>query len=200
MKILLAILVSMMMLGLTMAIDISSDADVNLNVNANSGIGSQLNVEIRAQQEVLREGSYNGSFGQLLNVKMLSENFRELRQEEISVKTKLNLTIENDDKNETHIRAHFENGSESEIKIMPSTASETALARLRLKVCSLENNCTIELKEVAAKANYEIKADQKVKVLGLFNARMHVESQISAETGEVISAKVPWWNSISTTV
>ena len=76
------------------------------------------------------------------------------------------------------------------------------MARLRLKVCNESNNCTITLKETGLndnKAQYEIKADKDVKVLGLFNAKMHVEAQIDAATGEIINEKVPWWSAISST-
>jgi len=182
----------------------NSQANINANAEANAsrnneGIGQELSSEIKVKQEELREGTYIGPFGLALNVRVMSAELRELKEGNVSVKTEINLTIETDEKNKTHIKAHFKDNTESEIKIMSITASETALARLRLKVCSLENNCTIELKEVGAKANYELKADQKVKVLGLFNAKMHVESQVSAETGEIISAKVPWWVSISAT-
>ena len=102
----------------------------------------------------------------------------------------------------TIFKAHLSNGKGSEIKIMPDRASETAIARLKLKVCSEENKCTIELKEVGKsndiKAAYNVKAEKEVKVLGLFKAKMNVEANVNAETGEIISSKVPWWASIST--
>jgi hypothetical protein len=94
------------------------------------------------------------------------------------------------------------NGTNAEVKIMPSTASETALARLKMKVCNESNNCTIVLKEVGVGAEkklvYQMKAQKNVKVLGLFRAKMNVETNVDADTGEIISSKVPWWASIST--
>ena len=80
---------------------------------------------------------------------------------------------------------------------MPDTASETALARLRLKVCSEENECQIELKEVGqgeqVKAAYEMNIQRQSKFLGLFQTRMQVQAQVDAETGEIVRVKKPWW-------
>lgn len=74
---------------------------------------------------------------------------------------------------------------------------ERALERLRLKVCSEEQECTIELKEVGsgeqAKIAYELKTQRQSKVLGLFKAQMQVQAQVDAENGEVIKVKKPWW-------
>jgi hypothetical protein len=96
------------------------------------------------------------------------------------------------------LKAVLSNGQNAEVKIMPNTASETALQRLRLKVCNESNNCTIQLKEVTQNKNqtrlaYEVKAEKQSRVLGLFKTKMQVQSQVDAETGEVISANKPWW-------
>ena len=89
------------------------------------------------------------------------------------------------------------NGKNTEIKIAPETASEKALERLNLKVCSVENNCTIVLKEVGKqeeiKTAYEFQAEKRGKILGLFNARMELMTQVDAESGEVIKDEKPWW-------
>ena len=80
---------------------------------------------------------------------------------------------------------------------MPDTASERAMERLRLKVCSEENDCQIELKEVGkgeqVKAVYEVKAQKQAKLFWLFRIKMQVRAQIDAESGEVIRTKKPWW-------
>ena len=100
------------------------------------------------------------------------------------------------------IKVTQSNGAKAEIKILPSTASETALARLGLKVCNETNNCTIILKEVGVgtekKLVYQLKAQKKVKVFGLFKAKMNVEANVDAETGNVISEHKPWWAFIAT--
>lgn len=121
------------------------------------------------------------------------------------VDTELELEQERDrEKNRTRLRAKLSNGNLTEIKIMPNTASEKALERLRLKVCSEENNCTIVLKEVALKRRiknetgetrlaYEVQAERHAKLLWLFRAKMRNRVQIDAETGEIIKVKKPWW-------
>ncbi len=85
---------------------------------------------------------------------------------------------------------------------MPDTASETALKRLRLRVCSEENNCTIELKEVGKRnqtqAAYEIQAQRHAKLFGMFRLKMQTNAQVSAETGELIRVKKPWWAFLAT--
>jgi hypothetical protein len=83
------------------------------------------------------------------------------------------------------------------VKVMPDTASEKALERLRLKTCSDENECQIELKEVGsgdnAKLAYEVKTQRRSKLFGLFGMKMQVQAQVDAETGEVIQTSKPWW-------
>jgi hypothetical protein len=177
-----------------------TNSENNSNGNDGSGIGQNLNLAIDIKKEELREGNYTGPFGQLLNVKELSAGLRELRAGNVSAQTRLNITSEKS-RNETKFKAHLSNRQQFEIKIMPDRASETAIAKLRLNVCSEENNCTIELKEVGInneiRASYAVKADKQVRVLGLFRAKMNVEANVDAETGEVISSKAPWWSSIS---
>ncbi len=121
---------------------------------------------------------------------------KRLNSEGIKVETELPVEVEGD-----IVRVTQSNGAKSEIKIMPVTASATAIARLKLKVCTEENNCTITLKEVGTGADtkvvYQLKAQKNVKVLGLFKAKMNVETNVDAETNEIISTKIPWWSLIS---
>ncbi|MEM0465900.1 MAG: hypothetical protein QXW97_04350 [Candidatus Pacearchaeota archaeon] len=69
-------------------------------------------------------------------------------------------------------KKRLSNGRVAEIKIMPNTASERALERLRLKACNSENNCQIILKEVGKadkfKPVYELIGNKQVKFLGIF--------------------------------
>ena len=80
-----------------------------------------------------------------------------------------------------------------EVKIMPSTASETAIERL-----GEVKNVQIELKEVGKasekKPAYEFKAEKSVKVLGLFPANVKVSAEVNAQTGSITSVKKPWWS------
>ena len=85
---------------------------------------------------------------------------------------------------------------------MPDVASETALEKLRLKNCVESEGCLIELKEVGqgedAKLSYELKTQRQSKIFGLFKARMKVEAQVDAQTGELIDSKKPWWAFLAT--
>lgn len=117
-----------------------------------------------------------------------------IRIRNFEVYSKLNIT-EEEIENKTRLRVRLSNGLNSEIKVMPNTASEKALEVLRAK-CD-ERNCSIELKEVGqgnqTRAAYQVHAEKETKVLGLFKTRMRVEAQVDAETGEVMQTKKPWW-------
>jgi len=95
------------------------------------------------------------------------------------------------------IRVTQSNGKNSEIKIMPNTASETALNRLRIRVCSEENNCTMILREVSKegemKLAYELQVEKQSKIFGLFKKQMQVSAQVNAENGKIIRTEKPWW-------
>lgn len=114
--------------------------------------------------------------------------------------TELGIEEEFDDNNISRLQAKLSNGRNAEVKIMPNVASEVALRQLRLNVCSLDNNCTIELKEVAnrTRANesrlaYEIQIERHSRILGIFRAKMEIRAEVDAETGELIDIKKPWW-------
>ena len=202
--ILIAAVILVSMIGFVSAQETDNDVNAGAGNETGRGIGTELSAEIHASQELFREGNYTGTMGKFLNVKVLSGKLREIRfgnDRNKSFDTDLNLSLEKNDKNITHLIAHFENRSDIEVKIMPDTASENALARLRLHVCNESNNCTIQLKEVGKdkdrKVHYNVKADKDVKILGFMKAKMHVESEVDANTGEVTSVKQPWWAAIS---
>ena len=141
-------------------------------------------------------GNYVGEGGQQMMIQQQANNQIQLRVNNLSADCGLNLT-QTQTQNETKLETKLSNGRNAEIKIMPDTASETALARLRLKVCSEENECQIELKEVGqgeqVKAAYEMTIQRQSKFLGLFQTRMQVQAQVDAETGEIVRVKKPWW-------
>ena len=66
-----------------------------------------------------------------------------------------------------------------EVKIMPSTASETAIQTLQLK-----KEIVIEHKDTG-KPIYEIVGKKEVKILGLIKKEMLIKIEINAETGNV---------------
>lgn len=176
----------------------SHDSDRYQN---SSGIGQQLSEQIRARKEEIKSGEYNGSLGQLLRVRELAQNLRELRVNDVPAKTDMNLIADIDSEGKTKLKATLRNGQEKEIKIMPDTASQRALERLRLKVCSPEKNCTIELKDVGngatEKVQYEVQIERHSRILGIFSKKMQVRAEVDAETGETNVHK-PWWAFIAT--
>jgi hypothetical protein len=87
---------------------------------------------------------------------------------------------------------NLSNGRKAEIKIMPETASEKAIARLG------ELGFTISLKEVGnnneSKPAYELTGQKEVKLLGFIKTKAKVSASVDAETGEVLSTEKPWWS------
>ncbi len=83
------------------------------------------------------------------------------------------------------------NGRKAEIKIMPETASERAIARLG------ELGFTIKLKEVGKGEDiqlvYELTGNKQGKFLGIFKIIARVQAQVDAEDGNVKVIK-PWWS------
>lgn len=83
------------------------------------------------------------------------------------------------------------NGRKAEIKIMPETASATAIKRLG------ELNFTVELKEIGkgneTKAAYELEGEKQGKMLGLLKVKGKIKIYVDTETGEIIKVKKPWW-------
>lgn len=90
------------------------------------------------------------------------------------------------------------NGRKAEIKIMPETASATAIAKLG------DLGFTIELKEVGkgdnAKPVYELTGKKQGKFLGIFKIMASEKIQVDAETGEVKKVIKPWWSFLATNI
>lgn len=147
-------------------------------------------------QNQIQAGSYNLTNGQKLEIKTNAQNRLQLHIGNYNVDCDCNLTQEQV-QNKTQLKVALSNGRNAEIKVMPTTASETALHQLRLKNCNESTNCSLELKEVGqgnqTKLAYELNTQKQSKVLGLFKARMQVQAQIDAENGEIIQTNKPWW-------
>jgi len=160
----------------------------------NQGSGTQI-------QNQVQSGTYSNQVGEQMQIQAGEGNEIKLQSGNVEAKTSMNMTQERV-QNMTQLKVQLSNGRNAEIKIMPDTASETALARLRMKVCNETNNCTIQLKEIGqgnqTKAVYEMKVQKQSKVLGLFKAKMQVQAQVDAENGEVIQSKKPWWAFLAT--
>jgi len=76
----------------------------------------------------------------------------------------------------------------SEINILPDQAILKAKERSRVTEIN-----EIELKE-EARPVYSVKGIKKTKLFSLIPITMNVETKVSAETGDVISVKNPWWS------
>ena len=169
-------------------------------------------IEIERKVEVSDDGEIKAEIkrkiknqnGTITEVKISIERDKNGVIKKIEIEGEIEIEVEDEleiddvlEENESNIKAILSNGRNAEIKIMPDTASETALARLRLKVCSEENNCTIQLKETGnqeqAQLAYEMKIQKQARILGLFKTRMQVFAEVNAENGEVIRTGKPWW-------
>ncbi|VVB83024.1 Uncharacterised protein [uncultured archaeon] len=179
-KIFLLFAVFLMAISLVLAVE-----DVSANSRENFG------KEVSASS-----GNYTTHDGESVEIQRNGE--LKIHSGDIEVNSSLEITTEkNESDNSTKFATNLSNGRHAEIKIMPSTASATAIARLKLVNCIASEGCTIELKEVGSqnqtKAVYEVKAQKNSKVLGVFNAKMDVQTQVDAETGDVVQTKKPWW-------
>jgi len=91
------------------------------------------------------------------------------------------------------LKFKLSNGNNQEIKVMPDSASETAIEKLESK-----KNLSVRLKETGEGNNlsvvYEAKDNQTVKFLGLFKVRTQLTAVISAENGEILRLEKPWWH------
>lgn len=161
----------------------------------NEGAENQLQNQVQTQ---VKTGTYMNQAGQQMKIQAGEGNEVKLQSGNVEAKTTLTMTQEQV-QDKTKLQVKLSNGLNTEVKVMPNTASETALARLGAKC---EGTCTIELKEVGTgnqvKAAYEIKTQKQSKVLGLFKAQMQVQAQVDAENGDVIQSKKPWWAFLAT--
>ena len=169
--------------------EIDCDDDEENDDDENQGIGKTIRNRVKA-------GVYTNKEGEEIRVSETAQNRIKLKAEEVEAETELEIESEQEN-NKTKLKVKLSNGKYSEVKIMPNTASERALERLRLKVCLEENNCKLIIKEVGkgeqTRLAYELQAEKQGRFLGLFKMKMKVQSQIDAENGEIIKAKKPWW-------
>ncbi len=163
-----------------------------------TGQGLEDGMQVQAESQTrVRTGDYFGEDGKKIKIQERAENRVRLEVNGVGVDCDCELNQEMI-QNRTKLKTQLSNGRNAEIKIMPDSASETALNRLRLKVCNSENNCSIELKEVGSgdgvKLAYELKAEKQVKFLGLFKVKSRQQTQVDAENGEIVQVKKPWWS------
>lgn len=158
--------------------------------------GEEIGEQVRARtEEKIKTGNYKTESGKEIQIQEQNNNRVQLRVGNSVTESSLEM-VQEETETGLKLKAKLSNGKNVEIKVMPDTASEKALERLRLNVCSEENNCKIELKETGTgeqvKAMYEIKAEKQAKLFGLFKTKMQVKAQVNAENGDVVVNK-PWW-------
>ena len=209
-KLVLLLVLPLLALSFVLAAEVAGQVGVGAG-SANGGQEVHTTAEVQTQnqgndtsiqtqsQERVQTGSYINSDGR--EMKIQTENGFQLQVGNAEASSSLNITQEQD-QNRTTLRAQLSNGQYAEIKIMPDTASDTAIARLQLKVCSPDNNCSIELKETGTgnqtRAVYEVQAQKQARVFGIFAANMTVQAQVDAENGNVTQVKKPWWAFLAT--
>ena len=214
-KIFLVFLIGLMTFSLVFAANgnVETDvADVTLTqTGQGTGAGTQTNTETQTQnsgeesqlqnQVAVESGTYMNQAGASMYIQKGEGSEIKLQSGKVEARTTMAMTQEQV-QNKTVLKTQLSNGKNAEIKVMPDTASQTAIERLQLKNCVAEEGCAIELKEVGTgdqvKAVYEIKAETDAKVLGIFKTKLKVQAQIDAETGEVVQAKKPWWSFLTT--
>ena len=187
----------------------SSQGTGAAQVGQETGNGTQSNIETQnkgaetnlqnREQIRIQSGNYTNSDGEQMQIERDGE--LKIRSGNVEANSSLDL-IQEQDQNRTRLRVNLSNGRNAEIKIMPDTASATAIARLGLVNCISADGCTIQLKEVETqnqtRAVYEVQAQQDARVFGLFKTKMNVQAQVDAETGAVVQAKKPWWAFLAT--
>ena len=191
-----AIVAGMLLLSLAA---VSVQAETSNHSLRNDSISENDNLN---ETEDINEGDFEGPDNESMHVER--ENSHKTikigKENNSDFETEMNISLEKNESNKTHLNVHLSNGRFSEVKIMPATASARALEVLGAK-CE-ERNCTIELKEAGkgneTKAVYKVHAKKDVKILGLFKAQMNVDADIDANNGEVIAKHEPWWAVIST--
>jgi hypothetical protein len=171
-----------------------SDESGQGNEEANQGEETQL-------QNQVTDGEYTCEDGSKLQIQKQEGNKMQLQAGNMVANTNMEMTQEQVG-NQTRLRVKLSNGANAEVKIMPDAASVKAMEQLRLNVCSEENACQMELKEVGQgeqmTAAYEVKAQKKAKLFGFIDVDMDVDAQINAESGEIIRSGKPWWAFLAT--
>ena len=173
----------------------SFDIGTNSTICTADCDGAGSCIKDKDNKTIIKENKTINNYGQQVKIEVHEKNRIRLESKNISADCDCNLSEEREG-NKTKLKIKLSNGKYSEIKIMPDTASERALERLRLKVCSKENNCTIILKETGqdnqTRATYEIQIQRHSRILGIFEKKMQTRTWVDAETGEVKVHK-PWW-------
>ncbi|MGV8163090.1 MAG: hypothetical protein ACP5N2_07195 [Candidatus Nanoarchaeia archaeon] len=174
------------------------NSEINAQVQTNNPeTGNMDQIQTQDQEGYSSVVSNNGE-----SIQIKSENGFGLKSNGVEAKSQLQLRTQASEDGE-NVKVMLSNGKEADVKIMPNTASETAIQKLGLNNCVVEEGCTIELKEVGKGEEmepvYEVETETEGKFLGLFKTRAKVKAQVSAETGEIVRIKKPFLTSVKTT-
>ena len=122
-----------------------------------------------------------------------SGNIITITIEKIGVETELEIESEVDEENNsTKIKVKMSNGQKKEIKQLPNNIRQRV--REQVKICiEDEDKCEMKLKEIRDELMYEVEGEKQSKLFNLFKKRMHIKTQVNAETGEIMNVNKPWW-------
>jgi len=117
----------------------------------------------------------------------------EIKGNDVDIEAENEIDLEEETSGtEYKLKARLRNGNVTDIKIMPDTASEIALERLRAL------NFTIQLRERLDNRNiprvvYNIETNQNGRFLGVFKIALRANAEVDPETGELLEVNTPWW-------
>jgi len=115
-------------------------------------------------------------------IEKTTQNELSIKSENVVATTKEKLVIEDN-------KLFLESAKVGkQIKILPNVASEAAIESV------IQTVKKIELKEEAAKPVYSVKGTKQARILFIFPVTLEIETKVSAENGEIISVKKPWWS------
>jgi hypothetical protein len=166
----------------------------NENESEDEEVEIEEELEIEIEEE--NEGDNNGSgkaFGKTYTKKVKEEYpykviGAEGEESEFEVRTQ---TRNKGNETQQKIKIILSNGQNKDIKVLPETASQTAIDKFKSR------NMTVVLKEVGEGNNlsvvYEAEGNKTVKFLGLFKVKADVKAILDSETGEIIDVEKPWW-------
>lgn len=190
--------------SLSVSARVNSGDDTEARAEARGDVKTEIRRMIAAEIDSkiaelrLRLMENNGTIEighRMVRIRGLDDADREIIVNGTIARTRLNLSAEKVD-GETRLRAVLSNGEFAMVRIMPDVAATIALEKIRAR-CDM-SNCSVELKQKGegdrTKAVYVINADKEARFLFLFKTRMDVESEVDAETGEVIVIRKPWWS------
>jgi len=150
---------------------------IKRKIKCNDGVESEFQVKITNRTE---DG-------------IVREKFRyEIKGKNITVDAEDEIDLEENTAGSNYsLRARLRNGNHTNIRIMPDTASEIALERLRAK------NFTIQFRERlhnnVPRVVYNIESNDDGRFLGIFKIRMRANAEVDPETGELLDVNKPWW-------